>query len=498
MSAEKIKLYIIFILLNFLVTYNLNYASEPDTLWTRKFHLDGTETFQSVKQTPDSGFICCGSHVSFTGDYTYNVLLVKYDKYGNLLWSRDIGKKGVSETAEDLLVMKNHDNDLLIVGTSDEGIEGLDMMVMRMDSEGNLIWKRLFDFGNRDLAISVTQTSENTFMIAGISHVSVGNEDISLININSQGDTLWTERYDLGYGYTENTYKVIQTKDSAFVCTGYILFPREAPWGELFILKVDKNGNMLWSKIYGGKNTEYGHDIVENNLGELYITGFYTTSENSDMWLLKTDAKGDTLWTRKYDWGDNDIGEAITLLQNGNIIIGGRSHTEEGFEDIRVTELNRYGEILWSQLYGDYNWDQVFSIERTSEPGFVLSGIYTLNGSRSWDGLVMRFVTDDINDLKDEEIIANYFLSQNYPNPFNPSTTIQFTIPFVETTRRVVSTKLVVYDILGQKVKTLLNKKLSPGSYEVEFDGSKLPSGVYFYRLTNENYSATKKMLLLR
>jgi len=99
---------------------------------------------------------------------------------------------------------------------------------------------------------------------------------------------------------------------------------------------------------------------------------------------------------------------------------------------------------------------------------------------------------------KVDDLEKDFTLYQNYPNPFNPSTTIKFTIPFVETTRRVVSTKLVVYDILGQKIKTLLNKKLSPGSYEVEFDGSNLPSGVYLYRLTNENYSATKKMLLLK
>ena len=111
------------------------------------------------------------------------------------------------------------------------------------------------------------------------------------------------------------------------------------------------------------------------------------------------------------------------------------------------------------------------------------------------DGNVWGTLTD-IND--EEKINYQFTLSQNYPNPFNPSTTIKFTIPFVETTRRVVSTKLVVYDILGREIKTLLNKKLSPGSYEVEFNGSDLPSGVYLYRLTNENYSATKKMLLLR
>jgi hypothetical protein len=99
---------------------------------------------------------------------------------------------------------------------------------------------------------------------------------------------------------------------------------------------------------------------------------------------------------------------------------------------------------------------------------------------------------------KIDDLEKDFTLSQNYPNPFNPSTTIKFTIPFVETTRRVVSTKLVVYDILGREIKVLLNKKLSPGSYEVEFDGSNLPSGVYLYRLMANNCKVTKKMILIR
>jgi hypothetical protein len=105
-----------------------------------------------------------------------------------------------------------------------------------------------------------------------------------------------------------------------------------------------------------------------------------------------------------------------------------------------------------------------------------------------------------LTDINDEEKINYQFtLYQNYPNPFNPSTTIQFTIPNVETPymASLQQTKLIVYDILGREIKVLLNKKLSPGSYEVEFDGSNLPSGVYFYKLQYGGWSIAKKMVLL-
>lgn len=98
---------------------------------------------------------------------------------------------------------------------------------------------------------------------------------------------------------------------------------------------------------------------------------------------------------------------------------------------------------------------------------------------------------------KIDEVQNLFSLSQNYPNPFNPSTTIKFTIPS-SVRRKTQDVKLTVYDILGRKVQTLLNKKLTPGSYEVKFNGNNFSSGVYFYKVTAGEYIQTKKMLLMK
>jgi hypothetical protein len=99
---------------------------------------------------------------------------------------------------------------------------------------------------------------------------------------------------------------------------------------------------------------------------------------------------------------------------------------------------------------------------------------------------------------KSQNIPYNYLLSQNYPNPFNPSTNIRYEIPkngFV---------KLVVFDILGREIQTLVNEKQNAGSYEVTFNarqpglGSNLSSGIYFYKLQSGNYTETKRMLLIK
>lgn len=91
------------------------------------------------------------------------------------------------------------------------------------------------------------------------------------------------------------------------------------------------------------------------------------------------------------------------------------------------------------------------------------------------------------------DIPEKFSLSQNYPNPFNPTTTIRYQIA-----KKNADVKLVVYNILGKEVVTLVNEKESPGYYEVNFDASNLPTGIYFYKLMTDSYSETKKMVLIK
>jgi hypothetical protein len=92
----------------------------------------------------------------------------------------------------------------------------------------------------------------------------------------------------------------------------------------------------------------------------------------------------------------------------------------------------------------------------------------------------------------------SFSLSQNYPNPFNPTTKIKFNVSSDSRFRGNDNVTLKIYDVLGREIAILVNEQLSPGTYEVEWDGSNYPSGVYFYRLTAENYSETKRMVLLK
>jgi len=159
-------------------------------------------------------------------------------------------------------------------------------------------------------------------------------------------------------------------------------------------------------------------------------------------------------------------------------------------------------------------------------------GYKALDASNPWDTIYscgLSLVWDSIPDFHDRwnfgpkfpvKILAvtnnddknnqptDFVLSQNYPNPFNPSTKIRFVIPSVARNLKDFSSQaprndnslvtLKVYDALGNEITTLVNEEKSPGEYEVNFNAAGLTSGLYFYRLTADSFSETKKMLLLR
>jgi len=110
------------------------------------------------------------------------------------------------------------------------------------------------------------------------------------------------------------------------------------------------------------------------------------------------------------------------------------------------------------------------------------------------DSSVWRRSLSEIIGIKNTgtNIPNNYSLSQNYPNPFNPKTIIRFQI------KDLKFVTLKVYDILGKEVATLVNEKINSGKYEVTFDGSNQPSGIYFYKLETENFTDIKKMVLIK
>ncbi|MCX6157570.1 MAG: T9SS type A sorting domain-containing protein [Ignavibacteriota bacterium] len=116
------------------------------------------------------------------------------------------------------------------------------------------------------------------------------------------------------------------------------------------------------------------------------------------------------------------------------------------------------------------------------------------SGGNGRGDVMLELLSSPLTNTGNNNITTSesYSLSQNYPNPFNPTTNIKFDVA------KFSNVKIIVFDIMGREVQTLVNESVKPGTYETSFDGSSLASGVYFYKLITSGFTETKRMLMIK
>lgn len=191
---------------------------------------------------------------------------------------------------------------------------------------------------------------------------------------------------------------------------------------------------------------------------------------------------------RSDDGGEN----WVNLLDSA---FGVRLYSSSFIDVNRGLVVGRYGTIMRT-IDGGYNW-----VNETSGANVYLYGVQYLDTATAYavgdTGVILS--TLNLIGIKpiSSEVPDNFSLYQNYPNPFNPQTKIKFDIPPSKGARGMM-VKLTIYDALGREISTLVNEGLTPGAYEVSWDASNYPNGVYFYKLSAGDNVETKKMILLK
>lgn len=162
-----------------------------------------------------------------------------------------------------------------------------------------------------------------------------------------------------------------------------------------------------------------------------------------------------------------------------------------GFEVQRSDDVGLWQKIGFVKGHGTTSEEQNYTFKDNS----VAPGQYQYRLKQiDFDG------TFEFSEVVEIEVglPLEFSLEQNYPNPFNPTTTIRFSIPLLGGDERGGLVTLKVYDVLGNEIATLVNEEKPAGAYEIEFDGTGLPSGIYFYKLKAGNFVETKKMVFLK
>lgn len=367
------------------------YGEIPDTIWTRT-HGGGNDDFGfSIVPTSDNGFIITGKIMPVFGRF-WDTYLLKTDASGDTLWLKTYGSEYDELGAS---VQQTTDGGYILAGSTQPfGLGYVKVYLVKTDATGDTLWTKTLGETENDAAYAVRQTADNGYAMTGYSFSWVtGGPDVFLMKTNSQGDVMWTKTY--GGLYDDMGYSLEQTTDGGYVIAGFKGEPLEH---DVFILKTDSKGDTIWTKTYGGRYDDVASSIQQTRDGGYIAVGHttsFTADQNPDVYLIKTDSKGDTLWTRTYGDMYNDVGYAVRQLSdNGYIIVG---YTGQEFVpglrvdfDVYLIRTDENGNILWAKTYGGEEMDIGVDIGMTVDGGYVVVGQTNSFGAGATDVYLLK------------------------------------------------------------------------------------------------------------
>uniref|UniRef100_A0A7C4TES9 T9SS type A sorting domain-containing protein n=1 Tax=candidate division WOR-3 bacterium TaxID=2052148 RepID=A0A7C4TES9_UNCW3 len=471
------------------------------------FFAYATITFEKSYGGPSTGH--CGLMVEKNIDGGYTILaqkgtgangiyFLKVDSLGNILWVHEYEPFYASNRIS--YSFKTFSEGYILVGYRDTThYINPNLCLLRTNQTGDSIWQKLHGGDSLDIGYWIEITPDSNFIIAGeTKSYGLGSSDAWLIKTDTAGNIIWTRTFG-GVSY-DVARCVKNTPDKGFIILSST-YSSGAGFSDIWLLKADSLGNLEWSKTYGGECYEWGYEVEVLNNGYIIIgqTNSFGWNYAQDVYLIRTDSSGDTLWTKTFDnCSDDDVGYSIACTwDNGFVLAGYTTPQVLSDKDIWLIKIDSTGNILWQRTFGGVKDDGAYSIETTSDSGFIIAGYTFSQPTDTIYSEIYLIKTDFLGNVYGIEERKFDFGIKNielkiYPSVVRNSISIEWTL------KKPARIELSIYDAAGSKVKAIRETDI-PIYHNKEFiDLRDLACGVYFMVLKQNNEAVSKKFILIK
>ncbi len=364
--------------------------------WSKTYGTPGQDEANSVIQVSD-GYV-------IVGQYDKDLSIVKTDTGGNKVWNKTYGGKGDDEARSIIAV----DGGYVIAGSSSSYENGnvYDVYLLKIDLNGDMIWYRTYEstlnghltnaYGN-----SVVATDDG-YTIVGDTYVNGdGNMDIYLLKTDLNGTLVWTKT--IGGNAVECGNSIISVPDGYVITGDTYSYGNSVTSGvsssDVYLVKTDLNGNLVWNRTFGGKYVEHGNSVIAVDNGYMIVgsTNSQNNSKDYDVYLVKTDLNGNMTWENHYGKADDDQGTAVIQVSDGYVITGYTSTIGNFFKDVYLLKTDTSGNLDWERSYGGPDMDVGNSIVQAND-GYVIAGYSCTYGIYTADFYLLKVAYYTIPD----------------------------------------------------------------------------------------------------
>ncbi|PQJ76718.1 hypothetical protein [Polaribacter glomeratus] len=309
-------------------------------------------------------------------------------------------------------IVKTTDGGYVVLGytqsndfdSSSKSDESFDFWVMRFSSDDELLWNKTFGSSGDDRGVDIIATNDGGFALLGYAStadkdvsLNAGSQDFWILKITGEGVRLWEKSF--GFLGSDKGVSLIQTSDNGYLVTGVLDVSASGgqgnskkakhAGGDIWALKLAPNGNLQWSKYFGGSFTDTPFGVVETLNNEFIIAAssdskdFNITNNKGgyDFWVLKITFEGILIWEKNFGGSEIDEPRAIVATDDGNFIIVGDTRSADidvsfnnGAADLWMIKINTNGTLIWEKTIGGTSFDVARSISKTQDNGFVIAG----------------------------------------------------------------------------------------------------------------------------